>query len=134
LAPKCSHQTPFLPIIVLNSSFSPIQFLLKKEDRGGKTHDRKLYWRKRIIDNKKMQDKLQEQLKSFLKGVIFDYHNNNLNQSEVKQEVLDYIFEGKGGDNKFFENYIDFIDQNFIGKEAIKELQEKAWKYDELSK
>jgi len=70
-----------------------------------------------------MNKQLQEQLKSFLKGVIFDYHNNNLNQSEVKQEVLDYIFEGKGGDNKFFENYIDFIDQNFIGKEEADEIK-----------
>ena len=67
-----------------------------------------------------MQDKLQEQFKKLLKSVIWDYHNNNLNQSEVKQEVLDYIFEGKGGDNKFFENYVDFIDQNFIGKEALR--------------
>ena len=72
-----------------------------------------------------MQDKLQEQLKKLLKSVIWDYHNNNLNQSEVKQEVLDYIFEGKGGDNKFFENYVDFIDQNFIGKEEITKVKNK---------
>jgi len=66
-----------------------------------------------------MQKELQKQLKSFLKGVIFDYHNNNLNQSKVKEEVLDYMFEGIGGDNKFFENYVSFINQNFIGKEEV---------------
>ena len=32
------------------------------------------------------------------------------------------MFEGIGGDNKFFENYIDFIDQNFIGKEEVREM------------
>ena len=72
-----------------------------------------------------MQDKLQEQLKQLLKKVIWDYHNNNLNQSKVKEEVLDYMFDGVGGDNKFFENYVDFIDQNFIGKEEVISIVEK---------
>ena len=67
-----------------------------------------------------MNEELKVKINKFLKGVIFDYHNNNLNQAGVNEEVLNYMFDGMGEDSKFFENYVDFIDQNFIGREEIK--------------
>ena len=53
-------------------------------------------------DKEELKDKL---LKQFITDIIFDYHNNNLNQSEIKKEVIDYLLEGK-----FFEKYKELLD------------------------
>ena len=52
------------------------------------------------------KEELKEKaLKNLITDIIFDYHNNNLNQSEIKKEVVDYLLEGK-----FFEKYKELLD------------------------
>ena len=52
------------------------------------------------------KEELKEKaLKNLITDIIFDYHNNNLNQSEIKKEVIDYLLEGK-----FFEKYKELLD------------------------
>ena len=58
------------------------------------------------------KEELKEKaLKKLIKDIIFDYHNNNLNQSEIKKDVVDYLLNGK-----FFEKYKECLD------ELLKEL------------
>ena len=60
------------------------------------------------------KEELKEKaLKNLITDIIFDYHNNNLNQSEIKKEVIDYLLEGK-----FFEKYKEYLE------ELLKELKE----------
>jgi len=59
------------------------------------------------------KEELKEKaLKNLITDIIFDYHNNNLNQSEIKKEVIDYLLEGK-----FFEKYKEYLE------ELLKELK-----------
>jgi hypothetical protein len=60
-------------------------------------------------DKEELKEKL---LKQFITDIIFDYHNNNLNQSEIKKEVIDYLLNGK-----FFEKYKEYLE------ELLKELK-----------
>ena len=48
----------------------------------------------------------EKALKNLITDIIFDYHNNNLNQSEIKKEVVDYLLEGK-----FFEKYKEYLEE-----------------------
>ncbi|MDD4584796.1 MAG: hypothetical protein PHR33_02920 [Bacilli bacterium] len=61
-------------------------------------------------DKEELKDKA---LKNLITDIIFDYHNNNLNQSEIKKGVVDYLLEGK-----FFEKYKEYLDK------LLKELKE----------
>jgi len=63
------------------------------------------------MNKENLKDKL---LKQFITGIIFDYNNNNLNQSKVKNDVVDYLLNGN---NKFFEKYKELLD------ELLKELK-----------
>ena len=58
------------------------------------------------------EDLKEKALKNLITDIIFDYHNNNLNQSEIKKEVIDYLLEGK-----FFEKYKEYLE------ELLKELK-----------
>ena len=60
-------------------------------------------------NKEELKDKL---LKQFITDIIFDYNNNNLNQSEIKKEVVDYLLN-----SKFFEKYKEYLD------ELLKELK-----------
>jgi len=63
------------------------------------------------MNKENLKDKL---LKQFITDIIFDYNNNNLNQSKVKNDVVDYLLNGN---NKFFEKYKELLD------ELLKELK-----------
>jgi hypothetical protein len=64
---------------------------------------------RKYYDKEELKDKL---LKQFITDIIFDYNNNNLNQSEIKKEVVDYLLN-----SKFFEKYKEYLD------ELLKELK-----------
>ena len=58
------------------------------------------------------KEELKEKaLRTLITDIIFDYNNNNLNQSEIKKEVIDYLLSGK-----FFEKYKEYLE------ELLKEL------------
>ena len=83
-----------------------------------------------------MQKELQEQLKQFLGYIIWDcFHNDIKVDDSACNGVTNYIFNGVGGDNKLFEIWLErfneLIDQNFIGKEEVREKIEKI-KFEEI--
>jgi len=68
-------------------------------------------FKKKLLKDKELKDfydseeQKEKALKNLIRDIIFDYHNNNLNQSEIKKEVIDYLLEGK-----FFEKYKELLD------------------------
>ena len=70
-----------------------------------------------------MKNKIEE-IKKFLKRVIWDYSNNNCNISEINVNTIEHIFEGKYGDSKFFENYLEWFDEY---SQSIKSETNKEW-------
>ena len=75
-------------------------------------------FKKELFKNKEFREyydkeELKEKaLKNLIIDIIFDYNNNNLNQSEIKKEVVDYLLN-----SKFFEKYKEYLD------ELLKELK-----------
>jgi len=76
-------------------------------------------FKKKLLKDKEFKDfydseeQKERALKQLVADIIFDYHNNNLNQSEIKKDVVDYLLEGK-----FFEKYKEYLE------ELLKELKE----------
>lgn len=74
-------------------------------------------FKKKLLKDKELKDfydseELKEKaLKNLITDIIFDYHNNNLNQSEIKNDVVDYLLN-----SKFFEKYKECLE------ELLKEL------------
>ena len=74
-------------------------------------------FKKKLLKDKELKDfydseeQKEKALKNLIKDIIFDYNNNNLNQSEIKKEVVDYLLN-----SKFFEKYKEYLD------ELLKEL------------
>ena len=58
------------------------------------------------------EDLKEKALKNLITDIIFDYHNNNFNQSEIKKDVVDYLLN-----SKFFEKYKEYLE------ELLKELK-----------
>ena len=64
---------------------------------------------RKYYDKEELKEKA---LRTLITDIIFDYHNNNLNQSEIKNDVVDYLLNGK-----FFEKYKEYLE------ELLKELK-----------
>lgn len=80
---------------------------------------------KEVLPPKIKDDDIENKLKILFRRVIWDYCHNNLNEEEVKSDVIDYILDGKGGDNKCFENFIEhYFDEieTQIRLETLKEV------------
>lgn len=80
---------------------------------------------KEVLPPKIKDDDIENKLKILFRRVIWDYCHNNLNEEEVKSDVLDYIMDCKGGDNKCFENFIEhYFDEieTQIRLETLKEV------------
>jgi len=73
------------------------------------------------MNKENLKDKL---LKQFITDIIFDYNNNNLNKSKIKNDVVDYLLSGK-----FFEKYKELLnDKYFIKQIEIDRIYNKGLK------
>jgi len=88
---------------------------------------------------KHTQPEWKERLKQLVGGIIFDcFHNNIEINDSACNGVTNYILNGIGGDNKFFENYLEQFDdiiQSLLSQkdkeweEKIEKVNEEAFKY-----
>ena len=75
------------------------------------------------------KEELKERaLKQLVADIIFDYHNNNFNQSEIKKDVVDYLLNGK-----FFEKYKECLEELLKEKYMSSYIEEKLKEFrDEI--